>query len=117
MTDVIRWEEPPKAHGNAKPKPPSKYQPVADALRARPGEWALIAEGKLPGTAGTLAGRVRAGVGPWAPPRSFESKAVGPASGSSSKVYARFVGEGGNLTGGEPCEAGPGCIPCGGEAS
>ena len=93
MVDVIRWEEPPKAHGNAKPGAPHKYQPIADALRARPGEWALVLDGKAPGSAGGFAWRIRNGVGPFAPARSFEAKCIGPAGGSSSKVYARFVGE------------------------
>jgi len=90
---VIRWEDPPTEHGNAKPKPPSKFQPIADALRANPGQWAVIAEDKAPGSAGGLVWRIRQGVGPFAPPRSFDAKCVGPAGSSSSKVYARYVGE------------------------
>lgn len=93
MSEIIRWEEPPSEHGNAKPKPPAKFQAAADAMRARPGEWALIAEGKAPGTAGGMVWRIKNGVGPFAPPRTFEAKCVGPAGGSSSKVYARYVGE------------------------
>jgi hypothetical protein len=97
VSDVIRWEQPPTEHGNAKPKPPLKYQAAADALRERPGEWALLAEGKAPGTAGGMVWRIKNGVGPFAPARSFEAKCVGPAGGSSSKVYARFVGEQGGV--------------------
>lgn len=97
---VIRWEEPPKEHGNRRPGQPSKFQPIADALRARPGEWAVVAEGKAPGSAGGFAYRIRNGVGPFAPAKAFEAKVVGPAGGSSSKVYARYVGE---PDGGAPC--------------
>lgn len=91
--EIVRWEEPPAEHGNAKPKPPSKYQVVADALRARPGEWAVIIEGVSPGTAGGMTHRIKSGVGPYAPARSFEARCAGPAGGQSSKVYARYVGE------------------------
>jgi len=92
MTAVVRWEEPPEKHGNVKPKPPSKFQPIADALRERPGEWALIVENKPSGTCGGLAHRIKNGVGPFAPAKSFEAKAIGSAVGSYSKVYARYVG-------------------------
>lgn len=91
---VIRWEEPPSQHGNRKPKQPSKYGAIADALRGKPGEWAVVIENKAPGSCGGLAHRIRAAVGPFAPARSFEARVIGPAGGSSSKVYARYVGEG-----------------------
>lgn len=94
MSAVIRWEEPPPDHGNKRPSKPLKYQEAADAMRARPGDWALIAEGKCQGTAGGLAWRVRNGLGPFAPPRAFEAKCVGPTGGVSSKVYARYLGDG-----------------------
>jgi hypothetical protein len=89
---VIRWEEPPP-HGNNKPKRPSKYQPIADALRARPGKWAVVLEDTPTGSCGTFAFKVRTGYGPFAPERSFEAKTVGPAAGRSAKVYARYVGD------------------------
>lgn len=89
QTEVIRWEEPPTEHGNGR----HKFQQIAEALRARPGEWAVVAEDRTPGSASGFAYRVRNGFGPFAPRKSFEAKAVGPAMGSSSKVYARYVGE------------------------
>jgi hypothetical protein len=88
---VIRWEEPPK-HANGLRGAMSKFQAAADALRARPGEWAVIAEGLRPGTSGPTAVRIRAGLGPFAPKGSFEAKSIGPASGGTHKVYARYVG-------------------------
>lgn len=91
--EIVRWEEPPKEHGNKRPGPPSRYQPIADALRARPGQWAVVLDGKSPGSAGGFAYRIRNGVGPFAPAKHFDAKVVGPAGGSSSKVYARYVGE------------------------
>ena len=90
---VIRWEEPPTEHGNTKPKPPSKYQPIADALREHPGEWALILTGNPPGTCASLANRIRTGARPFAPAGAFDAKVIGPASGAASKVYARYLGE------------------------
>lgn len=35
---VIRWEDPP-------PSQSGKWKRTADELKARPGEWALVAEG------------------------------------------------------------------------
>jgi hypothetical protein len=90
---VIRWEDPPAEHGNSRPKPVSKFQAIADDLRSRPGQWGVVVENKAPGSAGNLAYRIKAGVGPFAPPKSFEAKAIGPAGGQSSKVYARYVGD------------------------
>jgi hypothetical protein len=89
VTDVIRWEEPPAEHGNAK----AELETIANALRARPGEWAVVAEDKTSGSATAFAFRIRTGSGPFAPARHFEARAIGPAQGSSSKVYARYVGE------------------------
>lgn len=89
---IMRWEEPPE-HGNRKPRGPSKFLAVADALRANPNVWAVIRENISPGTGGGLVYRIKSGVGPFAPARSFEAKCVGPAGGSASKVYARYVGE------------------------
>jgi hypothetical protein len=90
--DVIRWEDPPAEHGNKRPGKPLKYQAAADAMRERPGTWAVVAERKAPGSAGGLAHRIRNGVGPFAPEKHFEAKVIGPAGGSSSRVYARYVG-------------------------
>ena len=89
--NVIRWEDPPAEHGNARPKP-SKYQPIADALRARPGEWAVVTERRTPGSAGGFAAHIRTGGTPFGPAGQFEAKTIGPAQGSTCKVYARFVG-------------------------
>jgi hypothetical protein len=62
VSGVIRWEEPPAQHGNSKAKPPAKYQAVADEMRARPSVWAIVLEGKAPGTCGNLGYRIRNGV-------------------------------------------------------
>lgn len=90
---IIRWEDPPAEHGNARPKPPSRFQPIVDALKDRPGQWAVVVENKTPGAAANLAWRMRSGLGPFAPKGAFEAKTIGPAGGTVSKVYARYVGE------------------------
>lgn len=92
---VIRWEEPPAEHGNARPKKPLKYQAVADELRANPNRWAVVADDLSTGGSGTLAFNIRKGVRPWGD--GFEAKTVGPLGGrrGTAKVYARYVGESG----------------------
>lgn len=90
---VIRWEDPPTEHGNAKPKKPPKFQPIADALRGRPNEWALIDDSRTHGSAGSFAHHIRNGSGPWAPAGTFEAKVIGSAGASRARVYARYVGE------------------------
>lgn len=89
MSDVIRWEDPP-AHGNLKGVDGGAYGPIAMALRARPGDWAVILEGITAGTAGPLVGRIRNGYGPFAPKGDFE--AMSRIKDGQRNVYARYVG-------------------------
>jgi hypothetical protein len=93
MSDVIRWEEPPP-HGNTLlPRSRNKYQAAADALRGRPGEWALIAEGITTGSAGSLTNGIRTGKpSVFRPAGAFEARCVGSAGSTSARVYARYVG-------------------------
>lgn len=74
------------------PKKPSKFQPIVDALKSRPGEWALVAEGRSPGSAASFGHNIRNGCGPFTPPGAFDAKQVGPAVGPV-KLYARYIGE------------------------
>lgn len=55
-------------------------------------EWAVVADDLTAGAASGLAYRIRKGLGAWID-GPFEARAVGPAGGLSSKVYARYVGE------------------------
>lgn len=89
---VIRWEEPPVEHGNTKPKKPLKHQPIADALKTKPGEWALVFQG-LTSTCGSFAHRIRAGQPPFDPKGTFESRVSGAAGSTRAKLYARYIGE------------------------
>jgi hypothetical protein len=87
---VIRWESPPPdARGGPIRTPKRDYAPVAAALRARPGEWAVIAE--LPHAGGSsLAHRINHGVSKWRPRFSFQATAR--YRGGGTVVYARYVG-------------------------
>ena len=87
---MIRWEEPPE-HGN-KRAAKLKYQDLADALRAEPKRWAVVAEGITTGTAGGMASRIRRGQGPFGPAGSFEARVIGPPGGQGV-LYARYVGK------------------------
>lgn len=61
MTAVIRWEKPPVARSQGGGKRLSRLTPLADELRARPGEWALVHEGTSPGQATGMATHIRLG--------------------------------------------------------
>jgi len=91
-TTPIRFEEPaPRAPRGAKSR-----QVFADALRARPGEWALLGQYSNPGTARTTAYDIRqtknAQDQPFAPSGAFEVEQrtiVG-----EHRLYVRYVGGG-----------------------
>lgn len=94
MTAVIRWEEPPPARGNPRPigRAGSKYDPVAVELMARPGESAVLYEGRSRGSADTLATRIRRGEISCFPQGEFE--AAVRTVGGQYLTYARYVGGG-----------------------
>lgn len=94
VSGVLRWENPPGRHGNSRADKWAEYRPAAADLRARPGDWGVVAEGKTPGSASSIAYRIRQGLGPFTPGGSFEARTIGPASGPST-VYARYIGEAG----------------------
>lgn len=89
---VIRWEEPPPPQRAPAPRLVSKYEGVAAQLRARPRQWAVIAQGVPTGSASGLAFRVRGGNGAFAPKGAYEAKFTGTKGGTDAAVYARFVG-------------------------
>lgn len=89
---VIRWEEPPP--GNAR-RPlgsgHSRYTAVADELRAQPGRWALVFEGRA-GMATGLATHIRMGsMHCFTPAGDFD--AVSRRIDGYTRVYARYVGD------------------------
>ena len=84
---TLKWEEPPPSLGSTG----LDHQGIANALRGRPKEWAVIAElgpGKGP-KASEIASNIKYGrISMYRPAGSFEAK------GLKGKVYARYVGEG-----------------------
>jgi hypothetical protein len=88
----IRWEDPPPS--KKRTSWAGKYAHIADALRQRPGEWAIVSEDAQ----GNLASYIKQGtLKGFAPPRSFEAVSrVNPGYESRnnmrSTIYARFIG-------------------------
>lgn len=80
------WEDPPVARTSS-----TVWTPIADALRARPGQWAMVAEDATPGTANNISsGGIKAfRDGDFeASARSIEGRP------GRAKIYARYVGPG-----------------------
>lgn len=71
-------------------------QAFADALRSRPGEWALLGKYSTPGTMRQEAYQVRQAIDPkdqpFAPAGAFEAQAR--AMCGEYRVYVRYVGGG-----------------------
>ena len=90
--EIIRWEDPPPSKRTG--AYPGKYVRIADALRQRPGEWAVVSEDSQ----GNLAYYIKHGkLKGFSPPRSFEAVSrINPGYESRnnmrSTVYARFIG-------------------------
>lgn len=84
MTD-IKWENPPTSRVGK-----GKHNDFAAALRARPGEWALLSDDTASQTVTAVnTGRTTS----FAPRGSFEAQgqSVGP---NRSRVWVRYVGAG-----------------------
>jgi hypothetical protein len=89
---IVRWEKPPPPRFNGGRRPPfSRFQAIAEQLRARRGEWAVVEE--RPGRARGLAAHIRMGhMDCFQPAGDFD--AVTRHRGGVSTTYARFVGDG-----------------------
>jgi hypothetical protein len=92
---IVRWEAPPPRHPLQERfrtrERIGPWQPVADALRRKPGEWAVVWEGTRQSRAGYLAWVIRKGA-----LQGFE--AAGDFDAVTAKladdrwaVYARWV--------------------------
>jgi hypothetical protein len=94
MTAVIRWEEPPRAAAQA-PRHRTRHsrlEPLAEELRGRPGEWALVFEDEAAGKANGMATHIRYGqLMCFAPAGDFD--AVTRKVDAVTQVYARYVGD------------------------
>lgn len=92
---VIRWEDPPRQMGGRvagarKAAWDNRWAATVAALRARPGQWAVMYEG-TDGTASSLASRVRGGLDPrWQPAGAYE--AVARCRDGRTVTYVRYVG-------------------------
>lgn len=83
---AVRFEEPPTSQRVA-----THNSKVAGALRARPGEWALVRSEHRRSRASSFATQIRGRALAFQPAGTFE--AVTRVVGSEHRVYARFVGE------------------------
>lgn len=85
----VEWGDPPPDKAAAS----AEWEAIAQELRTRPGQWAMIARDKTTETAtriknGTLVS--------FRPAGSFEARTVGRKNASAQRcdIYARYVGDG-----------------------
>lgn len=84
----IEWEEPPARKTGGR-KGEKKYLDFADALRAHPGDWAVLLRASR---YRTLVSRVKGGhIVAFKPEGAFESRAV-TVDDNLVDIYVRFVG-------------------------
>lgn len=89
---IIRWEDPPRARGKGEHAAFSRYAGVANEMRSRPGEWAVIQE--RPGPTGSgLATHIRMGQMYCFTPAGDFDACTRQVNGIAT-VYARYVGDG-----------------------
>jgi hypothetical protein len=70
---------------------PSKHDAIREALAARPGEWALIADDLTERQAGGRATAIRGGSGRWAPAGRWEASVRRVEGTDTWSVFARCV--------------------------
>lgn len=88
--DKLEWETP--APGSVRKQKGSKWDPVARALRARPGQWAVIGRDIPTGILTTInRGQLKC----FQPEGAFEAVSRNHTARWQADVYARFVGENG----------------------
>lgn len=96
MSGVLRWEEPPPrraAGGYPQGRGKSRWSGVADELRARPGEWGLIAETSADENTG-LATQIRMGqMVCFSPAGDFDAECR--RQDGVRRVWAMYVGDDG----------------------
>ena len=89
MTE-LKWEDPP---ASLQARNRRDWNSIADGLRTRPHQWAVVAENVSASTGTHIRhGRLTA----FEPAGAFEARVSGARSedGRASKVYARYVGTG-----------------------
>ena len=83
MSDIV-WQDPPPVPPPVGRQKPSKYAVLAEALRERPGQWALATT--LGSDSSTITSYLKKRLGP-----GFE--VTSRRNGDKRDVYARYVGE------------------------
>jgi hypothetical protein len=96
--EVLRWEEPPPPLRPGRPRgwqanKPDPYRDVAEQLRAKPGESAVLYEGDNAAASG-LASTISSGLAPSFQPRGAFF-ACTRKQGDVTVTYAHYVGGGG----------------------
>lgn len=92
---TLRFEAPPLA--NRAPRGRAVEKEVPAQLRAHPGEWAIIHTAQTRVGAYAMAHQIRTGIlASYRPKGHFE--ALGRTVDGEFRVYARFVGNGGDQT-------------------
>ena len=85
----LKWEAPPPKRGGGKQH--TAWHSIAEELKRRPWEWAIIAENVSCGTSTNIsAGTISA----FRPAGSFECALRGVSHGKAEKLYVRYVGVG-----------------------
>ena len=80
----MKWEAPSM---NRKPRT-SPMAPIAEALKAKPGEWLMIGERST-----SVAYNIRSGQGSWGPKGAFEAVTRDSSKdGKRASIYVRYVG-------------------------
>ncbi|MER6575763.1 hypothetical protein [Nonomuraea sp. NPDC001023] len=96
MSFEIRFEDPPPATRRGAKARSFDYEQIAATLCARPGEWAFIGATATPTRAGGTAQRIRDGLVE-ALAAHGEFDAVSRTVDGEYRVYARFLGEAGEV--------------------
>lgn len=87
----IRFEDPPPTSPNPRGQRSHSHFLVAEAMRARPGEWAIVKVAATSQAARSSAHQVRSGrINAFASAGTFESMAR--QVDGENRVYARYVG-------------------------
>jgi hypothetical protein len=86
---AVEWADPPPGRRAQS----EEWEAIAQELRSRPGQWAIVARGRSAETAtriknGTLAA--------FRPAGTFEARTTGRKNASDQRcdIYARYVGDG-----------------------
>ncbi len=89
---IIRWEEPPPSHMRGPGRgAASKWDSLAAQLREHPGRWALVDEGNNASLIDTIKfGRAVC----FRPAGDFEATTRKIPGTNTTRVYARFLGDG-----------------------